>query len=89
MEKKSLSLHILKALARHQMEGRRPTLQSIVDELNVRRGDIRQTISALHNEGYLDALRLRLTMAGFTVGAGLMGAKLPPLRASRSSLIAA
>lgn len=89
MEKKSLPLHVLRTLARHQMAGRRATLQSIVDELDVRRGDIRKTISTLHDQGYLDALRLRLTMVGFAIGAGLIDAKLPPLRVSKSSLIAA
>jgi DNA-binding IclR family transcriptional regulator len=87
MNKKHLALHVLQALARQHMAGRHATLQSIVDELDVRRKDIRDTISALHDEGYLDVLDLRLTMVGFAIGAGLAQTKLPPLRATGSSLM--
>ena len=89
MEKKTLALYILRALARHQMDNRGVTLQVLVDEIGVRRGDVRSAVTALHEQGYLDALRLRLTMAGFAVGVGLVGAKLPPLRLGTLSRIAA
>lgn len=80
MEPKTLAPHVLKLLARYQLEGRRATLQDLVDELFVRRADVRATISALHVEGYLDATRLRLTMMGFAHGASLLDVQLPALR---------
>jgi Mn-dependent DtxR family transcriptional regulator len=80
MEPKTLAPHVLKLLARYQTEGRRATLQDLVDELFVRRGDVRATISALHVEGYLDATRLRLTMMGFAHGVSLLDVQLPALR---------
>ena len=90
MEPKTLAPYVLKVLAGYQINGRLATLQTLVDELRVRRSDLRKTVTALDAEGYLDAMRMTLTMAGFAVGAGLVERELPPLRQSRKlTLIAA
>ena len=80
-----LAKHVLRILARLQMDGRNASLGDLVDELDVRRGDIRRAVSMLHEQGFLDALRMRLTMAGFAIGAGLIDKELPPVRQSASA----
>lgn len=89
MNAQDLSAHVLQALALAQTEGRASTLDSLVAELRVRRGDIRRTVSALHQEGYLDALRMRLTLQGFALGRSLMGEALPALRKPKLAVVAA
>ena len=90
MEPTTLAPYVLKVLAHHQIKGRIVTLQALVDELQVRRADVRRTVTALDHEGYLDALRMTLTMAGFAIGAGLSDKELPPLRRPKKlTLIAA
>lgn len=71
---------MLRALTSAQIDGRVSTLQTLTDEIEVRKTDIRAAISALHREGYVDALRMRLTLRGFAVGTALLG---EPLRALR------
>ena len=39
-------------------------------------------MSQLHREGMLDALTMRLSLQGFTIGQALSDATLPPLRAA-------
>lgn len=80
MEPTLLATHILKVLAQYQINGRQVSLQTLVDELKVRRADVRRIVTALDNEGYLDAMRMSLTMAGFAIGGGLIDKELPPLR---------
>lgn len=72
--------HILRALALAQREQRPSSLDTLVATLRVRRGDLRRAVSALHREGLVDALRMRLSLRGFAIGAALIGAKLPALR---------
>lgn len=80
MNKRTVAAHVLRALAEAQTEGRASNLQLLTDELQVRKGDIRAAVTALHQEGYLDALRMRLTLRGFAVGSALLGEQLPELR---------
>jgi hypothetical protein len=89
MEPQTLTPYILQVLARHQLNGRRVHLQTVVDELRVRRGDVRRTISTLYQQGHLDLLSLRLTMSGFTIGVSLLESGLPELRCDPSSAAAA
>ncbi len=86
MEANALAPHVLRLLANYQMKGRRANLQTLVDDLRVRRADIRSTVSVLDAEGYLDALRMSLTMRGFAIGTGLVEADLPPLRRESTAL---
>jgi DNA-binding IclR family transcriptional regulator len=80
MNAQTLSAHVLQALAQAQSEGRRASLETLAEELRVRRGDIRRTVTLLHRQGFVDALRMRLTLAGFALGRAYLGQTLPPLR---------
>lgn len=80
MNARTLSAYILQALAQAQSEGRRSNLETLIDDLKVRRKDIRNAVSALHREGMLDALTMRLSLRGFAVGTALQGQPLPALR---------
>jgi DNA-binding Lrp family transcriptional regulator len=80
MNSKDLAVHLLKALFVLQSEGAVVSLETLTEALRVRRTDVRRAVSALHREGVLDALRMRLTMRGLALGAALAGAQLRPLR---------
>ncbi len=82
MNIRTLSTYILQAVFAAQIEGRRSNLETLRDELQVRRTDVRAAVSQLHREGVLDALTMRLTLQGFAIGQALSGAELPPLRAA-------
>jgi Mn-dependent DtxR family transcriptional regulator len=89
MSPRKLAPYVIRTLARYQTEGRVANLQVLVDEIGVRKVDVRKTVSALHREGYVDALRMRLTMAGFALGAALSKVELPPLRMASMAVAAA
>lgn len=89
MNIQALSIHVLAALASAQIEGRRHDLETLTADLRVRRGDVRRAISALHQEGYVDALRTRLTLAGFALGRSYVGQALPELRRAPAAAVAA
>lgn len=80
MEPHALTLHLVRALARAQHEGRRFDLETLTGELGVRRTDVRSLVSSLDREGYVDALRMSLTLRGFALGRSLENATLPPIR---------
>jgi DNA-binding IclR family transcriptional regulator len=89
MNAQELAPHVLQALARAQSEGSSSSLATLTDALRVRRGDVRRTITLLHREGYVDALRMRLTLAGFALGRVYLGQTLPPLRRPKAAEICA
>lgn len=89
MNQKTVATYVLRALAQAQIKGRVSTLASLTRDLKVRKVDVRAAVSALHREGYLDALRMRLTLRGFAVGTALLGQQLPELRPARAALPAA
>jgi len=89
MTSRHLAPYVLRTIARHQPDGRLITLQTIVDELGVRRADLRKTVTALHREGYVDALHMRLTLRGFAVGTALARQPLPPIRQEQVAVAAA
>jgi DNA-binding IclR family transcriptional regulator len=89
MNAQELAAHVLQALALAQSEGRSSSLATLTDELRVRRGDVRRTITLLHREGYVDALRMRLTLTGFALGRAYLGQTLPPLRRPKTAAICA
>lgn len=79
---KLLAGHLLKTLAQAQQRGRQMTLEELVEEVKARRVDVRTTMTMLHREGYVDAVKMRLTMTGFLLGAALEDKELRPLRAA-------
>jgi DNA-binding IclR family transcriptional regulator len=80
MTTEKLAPYVLRALAEAQQEGRCIDLETLALALKVRRPDVRKTVSALHQQGLVDALRLRLSLAGFAMGAALLATELPPIR---------
>lgn len=89
MNSKDLAAHLLQLLFVLQSEGEIATLETLTEALRVRRADIRRVLTALHREGVVDAVRMRLTMPGLALGAALAGAKLRPLRRAPLRLISA
>lgn len=80
MTPKALAPYVLTVLYEAQVEGRMMTLASLVDELKVRKMDIRRTVTALHQQGYLDVLTMRLSFVGFALGAKYKKQGLPDVR---------
>lgn len=89
LSKEALAAHVLQALARARLEGRSSNLETLTQELGVRRGDVRRTITLLHHQGFVDALRTRLTLAGFALGRAYLERGLPPLRREAAATAAA
>jgi hypothetical protein len=89
MNVRTLSMHVLRALAEAQIEGRRSNLETLVDQLQVRRHDVRGAVTALHHQGLVDAIHMRLTLEGFAVGRSCMAQSLPELRAPAKLRVAA
>lgn len=89
MSPATLAPYVLRTLTRYQLQGRLCSLDLLVDELRVRRSDLRRTVSALHREGYLDALHMRPTLTGFCIGKSLLNVRLPELRAGSAACEAA
>jgi hypothetical protein len=75
-----LALHVVKRMTIAHKAGERCTLDTLVRELKVRRADVRRVLSALHEEGVIDVLHMRLTLGGFAIGHSLADKKLPPFR---------
>jgi hypothetical protein len=82
MNANALPAYVLQALAQAQSEGRKMSLETLTEALRVRRGDVRRAVSLLHRQGFVDALRMRLTLPGFALGRAYLGQVLPPLRRS-------
>jgi Mn-dependent DtxR family transcriptional regulator len=80
MNVRTLSTHILQALAEAQTEGRRSTLETLVEQVKVRRRDVRSAVSGLHQQGLVDAIHMQLTLEGFAIGRALLAKELPALR---------
>lgn len=90
MSPATLAPYVLRTLTKYQLQGKLCSLDTLVDEIRVRRSDLRRTVSALHKEGYLDALHMRPTLTGFCIGKSLQQVALPELRmAPRSCEVAA
>ncbi|WP_437554164.1 MULTISPECIES: hypothetical protein [unclassified Sorangium] len=84
MTNKDLAPHLLRTLVALQSEGKTVNLDTLTTALQVRRTDVRRAITALHREGYLDVLCMRLTLRGLALGAAFAASQLRPLR--RASL---
>ncbi len=91
MNLRTVSLYVLRALAQHHIRGNLSNLESLTSEIGVRKGDVRAAVTALHKQGFVDVLRMRLTLQGFAIGRSLIGKKLPELRphAELGSLVSA
>ncbi len=88
MNHKTVAAYVLQALARAQIEGRTMNLEDLIDEIKVRRRDIRTVMTKLHQQGFVDVLRMRLTLSGFAIGASLLDQQLPALRLPKAVIAA-
>lgn len=88
LDRKTLAAHVLVVLARSQRAGRVLTLSDVAAELEVRKGDVRAVVASLHQEGYVDALRMVLTLPGLALASSLRRARLRPLRAHTATAAA-
>jgi Mn-dependent DtxR family transcriptional regulator len=77
---KSLAAHVIQTMIAAQKEGDRVTLDGLAEQLRVRRGDVRSTLTRLHQQGLIDVSKMRLTMQGFAIGLALEGKPLAALR---------
>ena len=55
-------------------------LETLSRDIEVRKVDVRKTVTALHQEGLVDALRLRLSLKGFVLGRALLSIELGSIR---------
>ncbi len=77
----TLAAHVLVVLARAQRARRPLTLEDVAADLEVRKHDVRAVVARLHQEGHVDALRMRLTFSGLALATALASAEPRPLRA--------
>jgi hypothetical protein len=59
-------------------------LEALSLAIQVRRPDVRKAVTALHQQGLVDALRLRLSLAGFAIGTALRAKRLPSIARPRA-----
>lgn len=79
-----LASHVLRVLAKHQMQGRAVRLDELASAVGVRRGDVRKVITRLDAEGHVDAKRLRLTFSGLALAVAMGKSRLPAVRTSEA-----
>lgn len=75
-----LAPYVLAALVESQLAGTRCDLNGLAERFPVRRADLRRTLSALHANDLYDALRGRLTLAGFALGLKFRNELTVPIR---------
>lgn len=78
-----IALHVMREMTSAQADGRRITALDLAESLQVRRADIRGVVSELHRQGLVDAMRMRVTLAGFAYARAKVAA---PLRKQAVSL---
>ncbi len=71
-----IAAHVLRHLARAQQRGRLVRLDDLASDIGVRREDVRSAVTSLHQEGHVDATRMRLTMSGLAIAAAMRECKL-------------
>ncbi len=74
----ALAAHVLRAIARRR--ARVVTVDDVARTVGARRSDVRQVVTRLHEEGFVDALRMRPTLAGLAVATSLRSCKLKDVR---------
>lgn len=91
IDPKAVAAHVVRHLAREQARGRLVRLDDLAKAIGIRRPDVRRVVASLHAEGYVDAQRMRLTMAGLALAVSLRGAKLraPRVRKTAATVRAA
>ena len=75
-EDNAVAARVLRHLAREQSRGRLVRLDELACAVGVRREDVRHVVTSLHEEGHVDAKRMRLTLTGFALAAAMRECKL-------------
>jgi len=83
----AMASHLLAAIARAALEGRRTNLELLAEEVGLRRAEARRTLTALDQQGLIDVLRMRPTLLGFAVGQTERANGLPALRGKALPLL--
>jgi predicted transcriptional regulator of viral defense system len=78
MNSRVLAALVLRAVARPR--GRVITVEDVARTVGARRADVRHVVTRLHQEGFVDALRMRPTLTGLAVASALRACKLKDLR---------
>jgi hypothetical protein len=60
------------------------TLADVAESVGARRADVRATLTRLHVEGFVDALRMRPTLAGLALASAIRASTPRMLRAGRA-----
>ncbi len=89
IDKKTLAAHVILTLHLAQRRGRAATVETVADELGVRKTDVREVVSLLHREGHVDGQRMRLTFTGFALAISLRGCRLRDLRSAPEASVRA
>lgn len=77
---KAVAVHVLRHLARAHALGRATRLDELASDIGVRREDVRHVVTNLHEEGHVDAQRMRLTLSGFAIAASMRECHLAAVR---------
>ena len=80
----AMSIHLLRALTHFARQECRVHLEDVAAEAGVRKIDARRLVRELDRQGFVDAMRMRPTLAGFALGASVADVDLKPLRESRN-----
>jgi hypothetical protein len=80
-----LAIHVMGALTTALRRGQTLSLDDLSRTHRARRAEVRRVVSTLHAQGFVDALRMRPTMLGLTVGLAVSDGSLRPLRPSSSA----
>ena len=75
-----LAIHVMRVLSRAQQKGEQLSLEDLAARLEVRKVDVRRVVSALDKRGFVDAMRMRVTMMGFVLGCSVSASELKPAR---------
>jgi hypothetical protein len=75
-----LAIHVMRTLSRAQQNGEQLSLEDLAARLEVRKIDVRRVVSALDKRGFVDAMRMRVTMMGFVLGCSVGSSELKPAR---------
>jgi hypothetical protein len=81
----AVAAHVLRHLARAQVQGRPVRLDELARAIGVRKDDVRHVVTRLHNEGHVDVRRMRVTMTGLALAISMRECKLHDLRERRRS----
>jgi hypothetical protein len=76
LREKAVAAHVLRHLAREGARGRLVSLEDLAQAIGVESYEARSVVTCLHDEGHVDAKRMRLTLTGLALAAAMRNCKL-------------